>query len=198
MIWWSLEAAYQSTSIDRIIVATDCNQIAEVVLGFGMENVEVYMRDDQNAQDHSTTESVMLEYINKSKLSDDTIFLLLQATSVFTTTEDINAGLKAYNEQGTDSVLSCVESKHFFWSLEGRSLNYDYKSRPRRQDFEGQLIENGAFYINSIRNVKESGNRLLGNIRPVIMPNYSAIELDEPRDWIIAESIMQQLIDSNS
>ena len=150
MIWWSLQAAYQSTSIDRIIVATDCNEIAEVVLGFGMENVEIYMRDDQNAQDNSTTESVMLEYINKSKLSDHTIFLLLQATSVFTRTQDINAGLQAYNEQGIDSVLSCVESKQFFWSTDGRSLNYDYKSRPRRQDFEGQLIENGAFYILSL------------------------------------------------
>jgi N-acylneuraminate cytidylyltransferase len=198
MIWWSLQAAYQSISIDKIIVATDCDQIAEVVAGFGMDNVEIYRRDDQNAQDDSSTESVMLEYINKSDLSDDTTFLLLQATSVFTRSQDINAGLEAYNEQGVDSVLSCVESKQFFWSAEGRSLNYDYKSRPRRQDFEGQLIENGAFYINSVKSVKESGNRLSGNIRPVIMPHYSSIELDEPHDWIIAESIMQQLIDSNS
>lgn len=198
MIWWSMQAAFHSDSIDRIIVATDCKEIAEAVTGFGMENVEVYMRDDENAQDNSSTESVMLEYIGKSNLSDESIIILLQATSVFTRAQDINKGLEAYNEQGIDSVLSCVESKQFFWSAEGRSLNYDYKSRPRRQDFEGQLIENGAFYISSVKSVKESGNRLSGNIRPVIMPHYSSIELDEPHDWIIAESIMQQLTDSHS
>lgn len=41
-------------------------------------------------------------------------------------------------------------------------MNYDYMNRPRRQNFNGMLMENGAFYINTVGNVKESGNRLSG------------------------------------
>ena len=39
-----------------------------------------------------------------------------------------------------------------------------YHKRPRRQNFSGMLMENGAFYINTIKNILEKGNRLSGNI----------------------------------
>ena len=73
---------------------------------------------------------------------------------------------------------------------EGTSLNYDYMNRPRRQDFEGNLIENGAMYISSIEKILESKNRISGNIGIYVMPHYTALELDEPSDWIIGEQIM--------
>ena len=41
-------------------------------------------------------------------------------------------------------------------------LNYDINKRKRRQDFKGTLIENGAFYINSIKNIKQNKNRISG------------------------------------
>ena len=57
-----------------------------------------------------------------------------------------------------DSILSCVETKRFFWTKNGEPINYDYNSRPRRQDFEGILMENGAFYINTVANIKNYKN----------------------------------------
>ncbi len=199
MITWSLEAIAKVDRIDRIVVATDCSQIADVVMAMSLSNVEVYRRSTDNAQDHSSTESVMLEFIDADdKIHGNDTFLLVQATSVFTTADDINRGLDAMDDDSTDSVLSCIESQQFFWSHEGKALNYDYKQRPRRQDFRGQLVENGAFYINKVRSIMETKNRLSGKIKPVVMPSYTSIELDEPEDWIVAESIMEKLLKAGS
>ena len=187
------------SEIDRIVVATDCSRIVDCVKSLNIDRVEVYRRSSDNAQDHSSTESVMLEYIEADKsIENQDTFMLVQATSVFTTSADIMNGLKAIRDIKVDSVLSCIESKQFFWTADGEAINYDYKSRPRRQDFDRQLIENGAFYINKVESIKEAQNRLSGNIRPVIMPAYTSIELDEPNDWIMAEAVMEKLIKSNS
>lgn len=187
------------SEIDRIVVATDCSRIVDCVKSLNIDRVEVYRRSSDNAQDHSSTESVILEYIEADKsIENQDTFMLVQATSVFTTSADIMNGLKAIRDIKVDSVLSCIESKQFFWTADGEAINYDYKSRPRRQDFDGQLIENGAFYINKVESIKEAQNRLSGNIRPVIMPAYTSIELDEPNDWIMAEAVMEKLIKSNS
>mgnify|MGYP002675299247 FL=1 len=53
-------------------------------------------------------------------------------------------------------------------------------------------MENGAFYINTVGNVKESGNRLSGNIGIYEMPEYTATEIDEPDDWIVLENLMRK------
>ena len=51
-------------------------------------------------------------------------------------------------------------------------------------------MENGAFYINSVENILKFKNRLCGKIGIYEMPAYTAVEIDEPDDWIILENIM--------
>ena len=52
------------------------------------------------------------------------------------------------------------------------------------------LMENGAFYINKVRHILESGNRLSGHIGIYEMPEYTATEIDEPDDWAVLENLM--------
>ena len=149
-------------------------------------------READNAQDTSSTESVMLEYINKSNLPPEDYIFLIQATSPllnFRHIENMFAQMKA---EQADSALSSVRCKRFFWSEDGKSLNYDYRSRPRRQDFSGMMMENGACYINSVRNIIKDKNRLSGKISVFEMPDYTATEIDEPDDWIILENLMRK------
>lgn len=192
LIYWTLAAANNSSSIDEVILATDCDDIASLVPGFNLPKVKVYRRAAENASDTASTESAMLEYINTAKLNSDDSFVLIQATSPFVTANDIDAAFATYNFGGFESLLTCVRQKRFFWNADGTSKNYDYTQRPRRQDFDGELMENGAFYINKVENILASGNRLSGKIAIHEMPDYTAIEIDEEDDWILAEALMKK------
>ena len=190
LIFWNLQEL-QNSNVETIIVATDSEKIKEIVNSFSFSKVKVFDRSDAHSQDSSSTESVMLEYINASNLSDSDIFMLVQATSPFTQQNHFNKGLDLFKHH--DSILSCCESKRFFWR-NGKALNYDIYNRPRRQDFNGTLIENGAFYISSVADIKSTKNRISGDIGVYKMPEYTYTEIDEPEDWVVAESLMKRFV----
>lgn len=190
LVCWSIEALERCKYVDEIIVATDSNQIANIVLSKPYTKIKIYHRLAENANDRATTESVMLEYINFAQLSNDTTFILVQATSPLTETIHFDEALFLYNNGKYDSILTCVRNYRFFWNEDGTSRNYDFKKRPRRQDFSGILMENGAFYISKVENILKSGNRLSGKIGIYEMPEYTGFEIDEPDDWAILETLM--------
>jgi len=193
LIFWNLQEL-QTSNVDEIIIATDSDEIKSVVNSFNFSKVKVYDRSNENAQDTSSTESVMLEYISNAKLSDEDVFMLVQATSPFTQTSHFNEGLELFKQY--DSILTCCESKRFSWR-NGKALNYDINKRPRRQDFQGTLIENGAFYISSIADIKSTKNRISGDIGIYQMPEYTYTEIDEVEDWIVAELLMKRFVLKN-
>lgn len=199
LIYWSLKAANNSTCIDKVIVATDSDEIKKTVLDFNFEKVTIYDREATNAQDTSSTESVMLEFINKNRneLQDEDIFVLIQATSPLLKSEYIDGMYKKFKETNCDSMFSAVREKQFHWieTEDGiKPINYDYRTRPRRQDFQGILAENGACYMNSIKNILKHECRLSGKISAYEFPSETAYEIDEPSDWVILESIMNNRI----
>jgi N-acylneuraminate cytidylyltransferase len=191
LVYWCLKELQNSKNIDAIFVATDCEKIELIVNSFSFSKVVVYKREKQNAYDESSTESVMMEFIGNNSFNNDDLFMLVQATSPLTQTKDFDQAFKIMEQEKSDSLLTCVRVKRFFWD-NNLSLNYDYKERPRRQDFQGTLMENGAFYINSIINIKNSNNRLSGKISIYEMEGFTAVEIDEKDDWLIAEMLMQR------
>jgi N-acylneuraminate cytidylyltransferase len=164
LIYWSIKALEESPVIDDIVVATDCNKIKKTVEAFEFKKVRVYKRDKLNAEDNSSTESVILEFLHKENFNDKDKFILVQATSPLTETKDFEEALIKMKSENSDSLLTCVRVKRFLWNDNNEPINYNFEKRPRRQDFNGSLIENGAFYINSVSNIISSNNRLSGKI----------------------------------
>ena len=195
LIYWALLALTESKSIDQIYVATDCDEIKDVVVDFNFEKVQIFDRCDVNASNTASTESVMLEFLDSMNFSEEDLFILVQATTPFTSSDDFDNAINILKSNfEIDSLLSCVESKRFFWTKDGNAINYNYYKRPLRQDFNGLLMENGAFYINTVKNIYKYKNRLSGNIHPYVMPEYTAIEADEEDDWLIIEQLMYKYI----
>lgn len=194
LVCWNIEALENCNDIDEIIVATDSDKIEQTILMKSYKKTKIYRRLAINACDTASTESVMLEYINSRNLSDDDVFMLVQATSPLTESVHFSEALAMYAKGEYDSLLTCVRTYRFFWNANGTSMNYDYENRPRRQDFSGFLMENGAFYINNVRNILKFRNRISGHIGIYEMPEYTATEIDELDDWIILEHLMRRKI----
>lgn len=193
LVYWTLKAAQDCKDIDEIFISTDSLDIRNTVLGFNMSKVKVIERSLETATDDASTESAMLEFANSNEF--DTI-VLIQATSPLLTKEDLENGLGVYQQPDVDSVISVVEQKRFIWDeKEGYvyPINYDVYKRPRRQDFNGFLVENGAFYITSKQKLVESQNRVSGRIKAVKMKEASYFEIDEPSDWTVVEELMKKI-----
>ncbi len=192
LIHWNINELVAIDDIDEIIVATDSEEIAKTA---SIANkVKVYRRSEENAKDGSSTESVMLEYIEREKLDPETTFILVQATSPFTKRSDFEEGLAMYNSTEFDSILAVVPFKRLVWSEAKKPLTFELDKRQRRQDFDTYYLENGAFYVNSVKNIVENKSRISGKFGFHIMPEHTALEMDEPLDWEFGEIQMKHLI----
>lgn len=200
LVYWTVKAACGCKYIDRVYIATDSDKIRETVEEFksGVESdvfskAEVIGRSAESASDTASTEFAMLEFASNYEFDN---IVLVQATSPLLQSGDLDRGFLAFEEEGTDSVLSVVPQKRFHWARDDQgfahSTNYDVFHRPRRQEFDGYLVENGAFYISSKADLLKSQNRVSGNIKAVEMSEDTFFEIDEPSDWVIIEALMKK------
>ena len=194
---WILGEAIAS-NLDEIYVYTDDEDILTFITKeyHWTTKVVAVSRTAESATDTASTEKAMLDFVQNHKVNSDYI-CLLQATSPFTTAQDINACLQKVTSLAYDSALTVVKTHRFTWSPEGVAQNYDIFNRPRRQDFEGLLIENGACYVTSYTRFRESKNRISGTIATVLMPEQSLTEIDTPADWIVVEQLLAQRLKSD-
>lgn len=198
LVYWSIKAACECKNIDRVYVATDSKKIKETIQSFKSEQeefskIEVIGRSAESASDTASTELAMLEFANQFEFDN---IVLIQATSPLIQASDVERGFETFATYGTDSVLSVVRQKRFHWSDDDKGYahptNYDVYHRPRRQEFDGYLVENGAFYITSKKDLMSSKNRISGNIKAVEMSEDTFFEIDEPSDWVIIEALMRK------
>lgn len=200
LVYWTVKAACGCRYLDKVYVATDSDKIRENVEAFktGSEaelfaKVEVIGRSAASASDTASTESAMLEFAEKYEFDN---IVLIQATSPLLQASDLDKGIEVFETEGTNSVLSVVRQKRFHWRNDENGLahptNYDVFHRPRRQEFDGYLVENGAFYISSKADLIKSKNRISGNIKAVEMNEDTFFEIDEPSDWVIIEALMKK------
>lgn len=198
LVYWTVKAACGCKYIDKVYVATDSDEIRRTAESFRQEaemfsKLEVINRSEESASDTASTEFAMLEFADRYEFDN---IVLIQATSPLLTSGDLNRGFEVFEEDGTDSVLSVVRQKRFIWGYDHNgfaySKNYDMFHRPRRQEFDGYMVENGAFYISSKKDLVKFQNRISGNIKTVEMHEDTFFEIDEPSDWVIVETLMKK------
>lgn len=192
LVYWTAKAANDANCIDKVIIATDSSEIESTVKNFNLTKVELYHRKPENATDTASTESVMLEYIQAANLNNDDKFFLIQATSPLLKSKHIDEMYQKFISDNADSAMSGVLTKRFFWTKDGKPINYDYRKRPRRQEYEGIILENGACFINKVENILKDKNRMSGKISIYEMPEYTSVEIDEPDDFLIIEKLMDK------
>lgn len=183
---WSLEAAAKAGIFKRIVVSTESDEIAAVVCDLNL-GVEILRRPACLATDEASTEAVMLHAASCCHFE---ILTTIQATSPLVRAEDFTEAWNKFRSEELDSLLTAVRVKRFFWTPEG-PLNYDPLHRPRRQEFEGVLMENGAFYMTRRNILEQYRCRLGGKIGIYEMADETAVEIDEPKDWDLVENILR-------
>lgn len=192
LICCSIEQSVQSSRVDRTIVSTDDQEIATVAQNYG---AEVIMRPAEISGDNASSESALIHALNYLKQTEDyepDLVVFLQCTSPLRKHDDIDKAIIKFQHEQADSLLSVSPGHSFLWEqIDGvaRSINYDYLSRPRRQDMNPQFRENGSIYIFKPWVLREHNNRLGGKISLYVM-DEPCIDIDSMLDFEIAEFLL--------
>jgi len=189
LIYWVLNATNNSKYIDKIYVSTDGDDIKNVVESLGLDKVEVISRSAESASDTATSESALIEFCENYAF-DKVVFL--QATSPLTKTSDIDGAIAKLLKSDKKSLVSSVRRYQFLWDTNGSTANYDPNKRPRRQDWDGYEIENGAFYISTREEILKAQCRITTPVEYWEMSQNTLFEVDEPSDLYIINLLLAQ------
>jgi len=187
---YSINAALRAERIHEVWVSSDDQEIIDFV-NSEFPKVKIRIRPDEFATDTATTESVILDLINSNPFKPTDQLILIQATSPLITSKDLDEALLQLSESEKNSLVSGVEFKRFTWKKDGNPLNYNVFKRPRRQDFDGLFLENGAFYISNIETIQRTQNRFDVPAELYFMAEETAFEIDEVSDWVIVEYLLK-------
>ncbi len=199
LIAHTIEAAKMASSIQRVVVSTESQEIAQVARQYGAE--VPFLRPAELARDDTPTLPVIQHVLAELQASEGIkpeIIVLLQPTSPLRSAEDIDRAVKQLEETGADSVVSlCVAQHHPAWMkrVDGDRVLPFLENAPeytRRQDMPTVYRLNGAIYVTRRRILLEQ-NRILGpDTRALIMDAESSVDIDTPFDLKLASLIMRE------
>ncbi|XP_042206806.1 N-acylneuraminate cytidylyltransferase-like isoform X2 [Homarus americanus] len=178
-----LEVMQEAKCFSSIWVSTDDDKIAECAKDGG---AEVHYRAQYTAVDKASSLCAVQEFLQHHP--DISVVCLVQCTSPFIRAGYLHEGMDKM-QSGYDCVFSVTRRHLLRWS-EGEPtypLNFNARQRPRRQDWDGDLYENGMFYICKARLIHE-GLLQGGRCGYIEIPHCDSLEVDSPLDVIIAQS----------
>jgi CMP-N,N'-diacetyllegionaminic acid synthase len=196
LVQWTIEAALKAKSIDRIIISTDDEEIADVCRNIGVEIL--FMRPKELAQDHSLAIDnyiyTMDRMINEFGYVYDE-FAVLLPTAPFRTAADIDAAVVIFENSVADSVISCKELEHpLSWVCDvndsGKILQNKRattKNIMNRQQAKVSYIPNGAIYVLKNSLIKSNYSYYTENTYAYLMPSERSIDIDTELDLEFAE-----------
>lgn len=198
LIAWSIDAALATPEIDRILVSTDGEQIAEVARRHG---AEVAMRPAELASDTALTTDVLRHHIRELRAAGETAtyMVLLQPTSPFRLPSDISACLQDIERKALDSVATFTEADlnpHRSWRIEGELITPFIDGAVPwlpRQRLPPAYQLNGAVYAFAIDGLSaDSPGLLFGKAGAVMMAPERSLDIDTPLDFLVAQALLAE------
>lgn len=198
LIAWTIEEAKKSKYIDRLVVSTDSEEIAEIAKAFGAD--VPFIRPAKFAADSSPSWEAIIHALKWFEVNENRgypVFCLLQPTSPFRNVKHIDEAIqKFFSSEKVRSLVSVCESiKTPFWtqtvSPEGylEPLIQSKKQYLRRQDLPKTFDVNGALYIADTDAYLNSKSFLGEKTAFYEMDQYSSIDIDTEIDFILAETL---------
>ena len=202
LIAYSILAALRAKYVDKVIVSTDSEEIADVAKTFGAE--VPFLRPTKLAQDNSKVIDAycyMLENLNNNEGTSYEDFVALLPTAPLCTALDIDNAIELYRAKDADSVISVCETEiPPEWYLEVNSAGVIKKLFPNisgisknRQEYKATYRPNGAIYILKHDILKEKQQYYTDKTFPYIMPKERSIDIDELLDFHFAESMIKKV-----
>jgi CMP-N,N'-diacetyllegionaminic acid synthase len=199
LIAHTIEQARQSNYIDRVIVSTEAEEIAQISLEYGAE--VPFIRPMELAGDNASTIDVLLHAINWLEDVDRYAFdilLLLHTTTPLRNVEDIDGCIALMVDEKADNVFSVAESHRnpYFNMVEEGSDGFVMLAKEgcfsTRQAVPKVYDMNAAIYVWWKSVLKEGKKIFTKKTKAYVMPKERSIDIDDDLDFKIAEFLQKK------
>ena len=185
-------------------LSTDSKEYSEIAKKYGCK--VPFIRPEYLSRDDSSSIDVVLhamEFSESSELTFDYIGLL-EPTSPFVSKMDlINALTELDNDRDANSIVAVRESRPNTNFIQDESkylsiISSKIKSLSKvsRQNFVKQITPSGGFYISRWDNFKYHKTFYTQKTLPYMLDDIRGLEIDEPFDWLIAETIINNILEN--
>ncbi len=202
IITYSIEAALKSGIFDEIMVSTDDEEIAETAQKAGA--AVPFMRSEKTSNDYATTSDVLLEVFSQYKDMDIEFnyACCLYPTAPFITPEKLKTAFKTLINENASAVIPVVRFSYppqRGYIIDNGRLKYKYPENyaARSQDLEPIYHDSGQFYFYNTDKFIKSRGIFKSEIVPIILSDLEVQDIDDEKDWKMAEIKYKNLTEIN-
>ena len=182
-----IEQLKQVSSIDRIVVSSDCDEMLQLAASLG---VSTHRRDEYYASSEATN-SEFFEDLGRS--IDGEYLMYSPVTCPLISLETYHDCIKTFREDAEVTNLVTVSPvKHHLW-LDGEPLNYDVENSPNSQDLPDIYAVTYGVCIVSKEDMIGCRNVVTSNPTFKILDEIESVDIDTEFDFMVAEVIYNKI-----
>jgi len=193
VISYAINAAIESNAFDKVMVSTDCEEIAEISKKIGAEIP--FFRSKQNSNDFASTDDVINEVLGYySKVGEVYEYACcIYPVNPFLKTDNINLGLVKLIKNNFDCVFSAVKYSYpvqraFRVDKEKKIKMLNPKNYlTRSQDLPETFHDAAQFYWFKVSSFLKEKKLWTDNTGIITIAESEVQDIDNKTDWEIAE-----------
>lgn len=197
LIAWSIEAALQSQCKPRVLVSTDDQEIAKTSTRWAAE--VPFLRPPELAQDDTLSMAPILhalQWLEANEQYRPDGVMLLQPTSPFRGSRDIDGAVDLMDDRQADAVVSVspvhqhpTHLKHV--DKAGRLLDATLNEHLRQPDLSSLYVLNGAIYLARRDVLLDQRTWYTDQTYAYVMPADRSLDIDTVFDFCVAKSMVE-------
>ncbi len=198
LLQYTAEAALGSQLLSNVIFSSEDETLMEIANGLGIS--VPFKRPDHLASDTAGSLEVVQHALQALSEDYDAV-CLLQVTTPFRTSQDIDNAINRFMESGTDSLISVQKVPHQYnphWVFEEnngilRIATGEQHIIKRRQELPDAYIRDGAIYITKTEVLLQKNSFFGDSIAHIELDPERHVNIDTMEDWEKAEELYKKL-----
>ncbi|XP_064478551.1 N-acylneuraminate cytidylyltransferase A-like isoform X1 [Ornithodoros turicata] len=192
LLAWVLRPMRHCKNLDEVWVSTDDQDLEDIAYA---EDCAVFRRSEEFAQPDTPSILSIQEFLREKPNAD--VIALVQCSSPCLLPSYLDEAISLVTSGKYDSVFSVTRDYKWRWTelseADGttRPLNFDPAQRLCRQEWGGEIIETGHFYVTKAEYIQE-GLLQGGRCGFVELPQHLCHEVDTEEDIAVVEQRLQK------
>lgn len=187
----TLEAAQGSSVVDRLVVSTDDERVAEVARAHGAD--VPFLRPPELSANLPSLKPVIAHAVRELEAEGERtdLVVVLQATTPFRAAAAIDSAVERLVRGGFDSVISVTEDHTLNWRAEEQRLVPLFAREGRRDEQPALYKENGGVVVLR-RAVLDGPTRFGERIGYLVLDKRAGFTVHDLEDFWMAERLLRQ------